>query len=105
MSASAEGNPFWRKTRENLRFSRWIPSSFSRHCSGTSGEEGPGPGGEGTARFGPRIKHVAATINLQRHALAGKRRRQVVDNIAAHPIGRHEIAIAMGDQQAEFRIG
>ena len=49
------------------------------------------------------IEHVAAAIEFELGAFLAVDRRQMVEHIAAHRVGRDHVAIAMGDHQMERR--
>ena len=62
-----------------------------------------GIGAERLARLRIEIKHVPAAIELELRAAGRVDRRQVVEHVARHAVGRDHVGIAVRDQQAERR--
>ena len=66
--------------------------------------EGFGVVGEGAARGGVEVEHVAALVERERGAPGAGLLRQVVEDVAADAVGRHQVAAAVGHQQPHARI-
>src|SRR5262249_15830912 len=62
-----------------------------------------GVGAEGFARVRVGIEHMPAAIEQELRARRIADRRQMVEHVAARGVGRHHVAIAVRDEQAERR--